>query len=102
MSGGERKREERDYKEYGFDSNIFEHAGFSIGDQIFVLEDGHDGNYYNGEEGQVIGFINIPPAKNPELARAFGNDAHARTAIYVVMDGADEPIEVKPEHMDVE
>ena len=94
--------DQRDYSEYGFESSIVEHEGFSVGDQILVNEDGHDGNYYNGEEGQVIGFIKIPAAENPELARAFGRDAHGRIAIYVLMDGTEEPIEVKPEHMDVE
>lgn len=95
-------RDERDYSEYEFDSGVTEHLGFTIGDQIVCTADGHDEAYYEGDTGTVVGFSMIPPADNPELARAFGNDPKGRTAIYVVMDGTDEPIEVKPEHMDVE
>ena len=95
-------KDERDYSEYNFDPDITEHRGFLIGDQIVCTHNGHDEAYYEDDSGTVVGFSEIPPAENPELARAFGNDPKGRTAIYVVMDGTDEPIEVKPEHMEVE
>lgn len=93
--------DERDYAEYDFDPNVGEHKGFSIGDQIVMTVDNEEEGYFSGEEGQVVGFSVIGPATDPAAAMAFGNDPAGRTAIYVVMDGADEPIEIRPENMEV-
>lgn len=89
---------ERDYNEYDFDPSITEHEGFSIGDQVILIVD----TEFNSEEdeGQVVGFSVIPPAEDPAMALAFGNDPHGRTAIYVLMDGSHEPVEVRPHEME--
>jgi hypothetical protein len=94
--------EDRDFSEYDFDDDIVDSKGFAIGDMVTITEEDPHENYYEGEEGQVVGFALIPAAESPELARAFGNDAHERIAIFVLMEGATEPIEVKPEHMETE
>lgn len=91
--------EERDYAEYEFDSTITEHKGFGIGDQIMTVEDGEF--FSSDEDGIVVGFSNIPPASDPAMAAAFGNDPNGHIAIYVLIDGTDEPIEIKPEYMEV-
>ena len=93
--------EVRDYAEYDFDTSIMEHEGFSVGDMIVLIADDPGEMYYEGEEGQVLGFSVIDPPSDPAMAAAFGNSPDGRTAIYVLMDGTDEPIEVKPEHMEV-
>jgi hypothetical protein len=93
--------ETRDYSEYEFDPQIGTHEGFSIGDQVAMTEDDDERGYHEGEEGQVVGFSKIAPATDPAMAMAFGNDPKGRTAIYVLMDGTDEPIEIKPENMEV-
>jgi hypothetical protein len=98
----EEQPEERDYSEYEFDASITEYEGFTIGDQIEVIEEDPGQMYYEGETGQVVGFSVIPPASDPAMAVAFGNDPNGGTRIYVVMDGTDEPIDIKPEHMEVE
>jgi hypothetical protein len=94
--------EDRDFSEYEFDADIVDFNGFAIGDIVSIVEDDPHENYYEGEEGQVVGFALIAAAESPELARAFGNDAHERIAIFVLMEDATEPIEVKPEHMEGE
>jgi hypothetical protein len=94
--------EERDFSEYEFDSDIVDFNGFAVGDIVTITEEDPHENYFEGEEGQVVGFALIPAAESPELARAFGNDAHERVAIFVLMEGASEPIEIKPEHMEAD
>lgn len=96
------KDSERDYSEYDFNPDIGEHKGFSVGDAVILTADNEDVGYFEGEEGTVVGFSEIPPATDPGMALAFGNDPKGRTAIYVLMDGTDEPIEIKPEHMEVQ
>lgn len=93
--------EERDFSEYEFDPDIQTFESFSIGDEIETVHEDKNGMYSEGETGQVVGFTAIPPADDPAIARAFGNDPKGRTAIYVQMDGSDEPIEIRPEHMEV-
>jgi hypothetical protein len=93
---------DRDFSEYEFDPSIKEHRGFSIADDIVIVHDDPHEMYSEEETGTVVGFSEIPPAESPEIARAFGNDPRGRTAIYVLMDGTDEPIEVRPEHMEVD
>lgn len=92
--------DERDFSEYEFDANVKEAHGYQVGDMISVIEDDPDEGYGVGEEGVVVGFSVIPAAENPHLALAFGNDPHERTAMYVLMDGTTEPIEVKPAHIE--
>lgn len=92
---------ERDYSEYDFDSSIGTHEGFSIGDQVSMTVDDEERGYWEGEEGLIVGFSKIPPATDPAAAMALGNDPAGRTAIYVLMDGTDEPIEIKPTNMEV-
>jgi hypothetical protein len=93
---------ERDYSEFDFDPDIGTHAGFSIGDQVMILEDVDDVGISEGEEGQIIGFSQIPPAEDPAAAMAFGNDPNGRTAIYVLIDGTELPIEIKPSNLEVQ
>jgi hypothetical protein len=93
--------EERDYSEYDLDPSITEHEGFSVGDSVELVEDNEHDGYSAGESGVVIGFTVIPPADDPAMAIAFGNDPNGRTAIMVLMDGAQEPIEVEPTDMEV-
>lgn len=97
--------EERDFKEYGFSPDIMGNNGFAIGDQVLVIderENADDTGIYEGEEGSVVGFAIIPPAKDPAMAMAFGNDPNGRTAMYVLMDGTDEPIEIPYEQLEVQ
>ena len=92
--------DDRDYAEYGFDPDIKEHEGFSVGDQVEIIESEGD-TILVGEEGTVIGFIDLPAATDPDLALAYGNDPRARIAVYVLFDGEHEPVEVRPSHMEV-
>jgi hypothetical protein len=92
---------ERDYSEYDFNPDIGSHEGFSVGDQVVITEDHEEMGYFEGEEGTVIGFSVIAPATDKAAAMAFGNDPDGRTAIYILMDGTDEPIEVQPGRMEV-
>ena len=94
--------EERDFSEYGFSSDVMTYNGFAIGDQIRIVEDDEAAFIYEGEEGTVVGFSIIPPAGDPAMAMAFGNDPRGRTAMYVLMDGTDEPIEVKYDQAEVQ
>jgi hypothetical protein len=94
--------DDRDFDEYEFDADIKEHEGFTIGDFIEIVEEDPQQMYYEGEEGQVVGFKKIPAAADPAIAAAFGTDPNEHTAIYVLMDGTDEPIDVKAEHMEAQ
>lgn len=93
---------ERDYSEYDFDPDIGTHEGFSIGDQVMILNDVEDQGINAEEEGQIIGFSKIAPAEDPAAAMAFGNDPNGRTAIYVLIDGTELPIEIKPDNLEVQ
>lgn len=94
--------DERDFSEYDFDPEITEQNGFAIGDEIVITEDDEAQAIFEGEEGQVVGFTNIPPATDPDIARAFGNDPKGRIAMYVLFDGTSEPIEVKYDQAEVQ
>ena len=97
--------DERDFSEYDFSPDIMTHNQFAVGDQVVVIsesENADDTGVYEGEEGMVVGFSVIPPAKDPAMALAFGNDPKGRTAMYVLFDGQDEPIEVPYEQLEVQ
>lgn len=94
--------EERDYAEYEFDPAITEHEDFTVGDMVSMVDDDPNGMFSADEQAQVVGFSNIEAPKDPAMAAAFGQSPNARTAIYVLLDGTDEPIEVKPEYMEVQ
>jgi len=88
--------EDRDYAEYEFDASITEHEGLMLGDQIVVLDDDPGGMYSEDDEGQVVGFSNVAAPLDPAMAAAMGLPLEARVAIFVLIDGTDEPIEVRP------
>jgi hypothetical protein len=97
--------DERSFDEYEFDPEITEAHGFTIGDMVFVteeLEDAEDTGIFRDDSGQVVGFSVIPPATDPGMALAFGNDPKGRTAMYVLFDGTDAPVEVKPTQVEAE
>ena len=92
---------QQDYSEFDFDPDIGTHEGFSIGDQVMMLDDVDEMGIVEGEEGQIIGFTKVPPAEDKQIAMIFGNDPNGYIAIYVLIDGTEMPIEIKPEKMEV-
>lgn len=93
---------EEQLTDYGIDPSIKELEGFKVGERVHVIQDNEEEGYYEGDEGNILGFGKIDAAhpNDPHYAARlqFGT-AFGREYIMVEFDGM-YPLEVAAEDIE--